>query len=49
MKFGMVSEKQKQMESGLNLVEIVNKQKLFMKKCAEIEQIKDGARKHAQK
>ena len=51
-KLGMDAERHKKMETGLNMTEIVNKQKVFMKKYAEMEQLrdnKDDARKHAQK
>ena len=42
----MDAEKQKKMEEGLNLNEIVNKQRAWIRKGAEIEQIKENARKN---
>ena len=45
LRYGMDAEKQRKMEAGLNLTEIVNKQKLYVKRATEVELIKDGARK----
>ena len=49
LRMGMDAEKQKKMEAGLNVVEIVNKQKLYIKRYMDVEQIKDSARKGLQK
>ena len=49
LRMGMDAEKQKKMEAGLNVVEIVNKQKLYIKRYTDVEQIKDSARKGVQK
>ena len=46
LRYGMDAEKQKKMEEGLNLNEIVNKQRAWIRKGAEIEQIKENARKN---
>ena len=45
----MDAEKQKKMEDGLNIGEIVNRQRGWIRKGAEIEQIKENARKNLQK
>ena len=49
LNMGMEAERQKKMEAGLNLVEIINKQKCFIRKYTEMEQLKDGARRAIQK
>ena len=46
LRYGMDAEKQKKMEEGFNLSEIVNKQRAWIRKGAEIEQIKENARKN---
>ena len=46
LRYGMDAEKQKKMEEGFNLNEIVNKQRAWIRKGAEIEQIKENARKN---
>ena len=49
LRYGMDSEKQKKMEAGLNVTEIINKQKFYIKRATEVEQVTENARRASQK